>query len=352
MKLNIDKNGSNGDRRAPTPPAPERTENAQEHVNIFMRLQAGLYDHGYDRAVTSGALEPEQIVIQALKEHATAMAEETYQRAFDPLANIDDKYREEDYLRNLKELNELILGIKHAKAELNRREDESARLKTQVPKEPEFPVFVACFGTAVIALTVAPTFHDTVFASFGNDMAWGSGLLTGMVWGGFVTYSILDGGRDSADKQTWMNNAGLIAAIGMGVALGIIRLLNAVDFTDYLAAIGFSLLEIFVALELDAVARKYHARYAEYVEKSTEAGQLNGLAASAKKALDGRISDSEKLEGKVRNYRTYVSERELRANHKSELIASAVKAVLDGYDAGIRHNRGKILGINFREAKL
>lgn len=349
MKLNSTENGRNGGGHAP--PVTIRTENAQEHVNIFMRLQVGLYDHGYDRAVSSGALEPEEIVIQALKEHATAMAEETYQRAFDPLANIDDKYREEDYQRNLKELNELILGIKHAKAEFNRREDESARLKTQVPKEPEFPVFAACFGTSVIALTVAPTFHDTVFASFGNDAAWGFGLLTGMVWGGFVTYSILDGGRDS-DKQNWMNFAGLIAAMGMGVALGLIRLLNAVDFTDYLSAIGFSLLEIFVALELDTVGRKYHARYAEFAEKSTAAGQLDGLAASAKKALDGRISDSEKLEEKVRNYRTYVSERELRANHKSELIASAVKAVLDGYDAGIRHNKGKILGINFREAKL
>lgn len=316
-----------------------------ENVDILLTMQKGLFDHARKRAVSSGALEAVETDLRSLIEHAEKMAEETYRRAFDPANNVDDKLKEEAFRRNQKEFEEAILSMKHAKAELSKRKDEAAKIKTKVPKEPDFPIFTACFGTAVIALTVAPTLHDTIFASFGNDLAWAAGLVTGAVWGAFVAYSILDGGRDSEEK-TWLNWLGLIAAIGMAIALGLIRLMTASDITDYVVALAFTLLEIFVALGLEAVARKYHKRHNEFTQKAAMANEVVELVKNAESDLSNRESEVKALAENNQRYIDYVSERELRSLQKSELVASAVKAVSDGYNDGIEYNRGKILGIN------
>lgn len=316
-----------------------------ENIDIHLTMQKGLVDYGRNRATTSGAIEAVETDINVLREHATAMAEETYRRAFDPARNVDDKLKEDEFKRNQKELEEAILGVKHGKAELSKREDAGAKAKTQALKEPDFPVFTACFGTAVIALTVAPTLHDTIFASFGNDWAWILGLVTGAVWGAFVSYSILDGGRES-EQQTLLNWLGLIAAIGMAVALGLIRLMNAADTSDYVVALAFTLLEIFVAIGLEAVARKYHRQHHEFSQKAAAANEAAELVINAVNDLDRRQEDVKKLSENNQHYIDYVSERERRSIQKSELIASASKAILDGYNDGIEYNRGKILGLN------
>lgn len=237
------------------------------------------------------------------------------------------------------------MGVKHTKAELNRRKDEEAKVKAKVPAKPEFPIFSACFGMAVIALTVAPTLHDTIFATFGNDWAWALGILTGVVWGAFVAYSILDGGRDS-EKRTLLNWLGVVAAIGLAIALGLIRLMNAADSTDYVVALAFTLLEVFVAIGLEAAAMKFHRQQNDYLAKDAIAKEATELATNVEAELATRQDDVRNLSDKIQRYIDYVSERELRSVQKAELVASAIKAVRDGYNDGIEFNHGKILGVN------
>ncbi len=345
----FDNNSQNGNGTGVSSPGSDSTGEGGrwngENVDILLTMQKGLFDHGRDRAVASGAIEPVEWDIVVLREHAEKMAEETYRRAFDPDDNIDDKLKQAEFDRNQKEREEAILGVKHGKAELSKREDEHARVKAKVSKDPEFPLFTAFFGAAVTALTVAPTLHDTVFASFGNDWAWVLGVITGAVWGAFVAYSILDGRRRSAEK-TVLNYLGLIAAVGMAFALGLIRLMNTQDSTDYIVAFAFTLLETFVAIGLEAVAQKYYGELDEYSQKAAEANGAGELAKNAETELLRRQADVGKLSAAIQRYIDYVSERELRSTQKSELIASAIKAVLDGYNDGIEYGRGKILGIN------
>lgn len=316
-----------------------------ENIDILLTMQIGIFNHARDRVIASGATELAQIDLSAVLDHATAMAEETYRRAFDPAQNVDDHLKEAEFQRNQKELGEAILGVKHVKAELNKRRDLEAKVKSMVPNKPEFPIFSACFGAAVIALTVTPTLHDTIFNSFENDWAWILGGVTGLVWGAFVTYAILDGGRDS-EEQTWLNWLGLIAAIGMAIALGLIRLMNATDISDYVVALAFTLLEIFVAIGLEAVARRYHKEHHEYSQKAIAENEAADLVKNTEVELLERQADVETLSENNQRYIDYVSERELRSVSRSELIASALKAARDGANDGLEFNHGKLLGIN------
>jgi hypothetical protein len=316
-----------------------------ENVDILLTMQIGVFNHARDRVIASGASDLSEIDLEAILEHATAMAEETYRRAFNPAQNIDDQLKQLEFQRNQKELADAILGVKHTKAELNKRKDFKARVESVVPNKPDFPIFSACFGLAVIALTVAPTLHDTVFSSFGEDWAWASGGITGLAWGAFVAYSILDGGRDS-EEQTMLNWLGLLAAVGMAIALGLIRLMNATDITDYIVAAAFTLLEIFISIGLEAIARKYHKEHHHYSLKAMAATEATNLVNNAEAELYERQADVEMLSENNRLYIDYVSERELRSVSRSELIASAHKAARDGANDGLEYNRGKLLGIN------
>ncbi|CAN5296387.1 hypothetical protein BH20ACI2_BH20ACI2_02140 [soil metagenome] len=273
------------------------------------------------------------------------MADETYRRGFDPTQNVDDQLKEGEFLRNQKELAEAILGVKHVKAELSKRRDLEAKVKSMTPTKPDFPIFSACFGAAIIGLTVTPTLHDTIFNSFENEWAWVLGGITGLVWGAFVTYAIVDGGRDS-QEQTWLNWLGLLAAMGMAVALGLIRLMNATDTADYVLALAFTLLEIFVAIGLEAVARKYHKEHQEYSQKAMAENEAADLVKNTEVDLLGRQADVDALCENNQRYIDYVSERELRSVSRSELIASAHKAAHDGANDGLEFNHGKLLGIN------
>ena len=339
----------NGQGKPAKPDVPDSSERRSkwkgENVDILMTMQTGIFNHARDRVIESGATSLDQIDLEAILDHATAMAEETYRRAFDPAKNIDDQLKHAEFERNQKELEEAVLGVKHVKAELRKRKDLESTVKSAVPDKPDFPILSACFGLLVIALTVAPTLHDTVFASFENDWAWVFAGITGLAWGAFVTYAILDGGRDS-EKQTLLNWLGLFAAVGMAVALGLIRLINATDISDYVVALAFTLLEIFVAIGLEAIARKYHKEHHEYSLKKVPATEAADLTKNTAIELANREADVAELSEYIQLYIDYVSERELRSVAKPELIASAHKSAKDGANAGLEFNHGKLLGIN------
>src|SRR6185503_1684474 len=70
---------------------------------VILTMQKDLFDHGYQRAVTSGALEASGADERALEEHAKAMAREAYRDAFDPTKHAHDEMLNEEYRKNVNE---------------------------------------------------------------------------------------------------------------------------------------------------------------------------------------------------------------------------------------------------------
>jgi hypothetical protein len=67
----------------------------------LMRFQAGLLEHGAERARQSGALDPRPEDVDALGEHAVAMARDAHRPPYRPDENPNDRLREDRFTRNM-----------------------------------------------------------------------------------------------------------------------------------------------------------------------------------------------------------------------------------------------------------
>src|SRR5262245_12686803 len=72
-----------------------------EPPSVILMMQRDLFKHGYDRAISSGALAPNKPDEETLQEHAQAMAREAYREAFDPTKHAQDQMLDTEYRKNL-----------------------------------------------------------------------------------------------------------------------------------------------------------------------------------------------------------------------------------------------------------
>ena len=101
----------------------------------ILQMQTGLFQHGLNRARSSGATKPVPEDQKALEEHARAMARQTYRDSFDPSKHPHDKVRYEEYQHQLAQRDESQQGASHAVAYL--RDADTNLAKT--PKAGEKP---------------------------------------------------------------------------------------------------------------------------------------------------------------------------------------------------------------------
>ena len=104
--------------------------------SVVLRLEAGLFELGRNRARDCGAINPNPEDLQSLEEHARAIARQTYQESFDPSKHAHDKVRDDEYRNQVAGRNELQQGTAHARANL--RDAETALAKA--PKAGARPV--------------------------------------------------------------------------------------------------------------------------------------------------------------------------------------------------------------------
>ena len=142
-----------------------------------------------------------------------------------------------------------------------------------------------------------------------------------------------------------MRRVGLFAGIGVGIALGAIRLSTAENISECTFAAGLTVFEIAAVLLLEWVARSLSEAentWGETKKVEDEAVQLHEVARADLGRWTSRL---EEINQAVRNHLAYVEERSTRNLQVSELESVAVKAALDGYNAGIGENVGRILGV-------
>jgi hypothetical protein len=332
--------GENGNKT----PHPLEDVIATPRTGSVLEMQTGLFSLGRNRALQSGTAEPRQEDILALTDHARAMAKQTYRDKYDPARNAHDAMHETEYRRDLAQREEAEKAEQHAAANLREADVELARTPKAGPKPAIHPGVVLAF-IAAITLSVAPTLHDTLFHTLPDDLlVWFASLVSAGFVGAMLTLAIL-GGRRS--KWTWV---GVAAGAILGIGLGAVRLSQAEDAGEVLFALGLTVVEISSVLLLEWLASGFRTSEEDWAPKhaaETEAIAARDAAQSDLTRWQERLKE---LNNAIVSKIAFVEDRHNRNIHIAELEKVAIKAVLDGYNAGIAENVGRIRGVRRRTA--
>ncbi|MGH9345006.1 MAG: hypothetical protein ACRD19_14750, partial [Terriglobia bacterium] len=302
-------------------------------------MHTGLFQLGHNRALQSGTTEPRTYDIHALEDHARAMAKDTYRDRYDPDKNAHDAMHHAEYTRTVAQRDEAEIGEQHASANLRDAEGVVARAPNAGPKPAAKPLLVATFIVA-LALSIAPTLHDSVFHTIPDDLlAWFASLVSAGFVGGMVTLAILGGRRT---KLTWI---GVAAGVVLGLGLGAVRLSSAEGAGEVLFALGLTIMEIAVVLLLEWLASGLRASEAEWLPQHLAESQALAAREAAQADLERWQARVKELNDAIAAKIAFVEDRHNRNIHIAELEAVAIKAVLDGYNAAIAENVGWIRGV-------
>lgn len=328
-----------GDLPAPEPivnPDAQGTTGQPQHL----RIQVDLFRFGKDRAEKSGAFEPVVEDVEALEAHARAMAWEQRGSLYDPARHHHDRLRETEYERLVAERDEAERTRKHARAALRDQELIAAHEPALEP-EPALHPLLLMAAVAVIALTVAPTLHDAVFIVDDDILSWilsssGAGLA-----GLFLVWGVADGMKGGDERHVGAAAAGVL----VGLALGVVRLAGAHGFADFVLAGGLTLLEVGAVVLLEAATNRTRHIRSEWrtlnVQARTAARSLEVLRAEAQRADERCLG----LAAALKEHLAHVEVRSHQHLRAHDLEEAAVKAVVDGYRAGLAGNRGRVVGV-------
>lgn len=327
------------DESIDVPPDPLNDVVSSVQGGSVLEMHTGLYSHGRNRALRSGVVEPQPEDVAALTDHARAMARQTYRDKYDPSENVHDAMHDAEYKRLFGQRTEAEMGEQHAAANLRDAEIKLAGTPKAGTKPHVHPLLIAAF-TVAITLTVAPTLHDLLTVS--DDMlAWFAALLCSALVGLMLTLAILSGRRS---KLEWI---GVTAGVLLGLGLGAVRLSATSDAADKGIAIGLTIVEIATVLLLEWFASGLRRRDEEWLPKHADETQAVAARDAAQADLSRWKEKVEELDEAIAAKIALVENRHNRNIHLPELEAVAIKAVMDGYNAGIAENLGRLRGVRY-----
>lgn len=333
-----DDSALNGERGRQLPPPLEDVITRTPNGSIF-EMQTGLFHLGRNRALQSGTTEVKPDDKSALEDHARAMARDTYRDRYDPTKNAHDAMHKTEYEKNLAQREEAEKAEQHSTANLRDAEADLARAPKADAKPVAHPLLVAAFIVA-ITLTVAPTLHDTVFQTIADDMlAWFAAWLSAAFAGGMLTLAILSGRRTT---WTWI---GVAAGAILGVGLGAVRLSGAEGSDEVMFAVGLTIVEVAAVLLLEWLASGLRTTEAEWFLRHAAESEAIAARDAAQADLTRWQTRLKELNAAITSKIALVEERHNRNIHITELEDVAIKAVLDGYNAGIAENIGRVRGV-------
>lgn len=321
----------------------EKKEKPSEHVRRLLRMQADLFEHGRRRAIESGATRVIKEDLETLLQHARAIAKDVFSAAYDPTNLVGDNLRDNEFQKLLKDRDEIEDSIRNVQIEIRKRKDDLAMVASHIDKPQKSPALQAA-ATAVIGLSVAPTFHDNFFSSSSDETAWLLSALCGAAIGLFLTFSILNR-ADEGEKRGAFNYLGLIAGIAAIAALGAFRGSSAEETSEWIMAVGLTLFEGAAIAFLELYAHGIRAGVMAWREREEKRLEAEGLLANKAQELSSLHEKLTEIEKKLADHREYVAERQEVNLTLAEVERSAETAVADGYHSGISARRGKAVGV-------
>lgn len=352
IAFTMNKNGTNngheeagGDARAIRAELGGGGRRASAEQGPLMRFQSGLLEHGAERARQSGALEPRQADVDALVDHAVAMARDAHRPAYEPAKNPNDRLREDRFERNMGRRGVLAEAEEHAEVALRETELERARVPMAGGK-PEVPVFLAAGAVLVLALTVTATLRDFMFASMEDDvLAWGLSVVTSLGCGVFLALSALAGTpHEEGGAAPRRGSTAVVGGIVVALALGAWRASDADGLGDILTAIALTGLECGVIVILEWTGKRHEAAVRRWRARDDARATVEATVSAAEFDLKRRREELSRLDEAIAEHVAYVEDRTFRNLAIEELSKAATTAVKDGYNAGVAANRGRTRG--------
>ncbi len=311
-------------------------------MGTILAMQTGLFNHAYSRALASGTTVAKPEDIEALENHAIGMARETYREKFDPAQHAHDAMHQAEYERALAQREDAEKGEQQARANVRDAEDACA----QTPKagsKPELKLFVLSSFVVALAISIAPTLHDSLFHTLSDDLlAWFFAAVSASFVGVMLTWAVTSG---RSGTLSWI---GFGAGVALGVGLFAVRLSSVQDAGEALFATGLTVVEIAAVLLLEYLARDLRTREAAWSLKSAEETQAIARRDACHQDLarwQARVQEKHRA---VNEKIALVEDRFNRNIHIEELEQVAVKAVRDGYNRGISENIGRVFGVTRR----
>lgn len=326
---------SNGHKPSPL----DNVLSPDQETDPLLQMQTGLFELGHNRSRLSGAAKPDANDMRSLEEHARSIARDTYRDAFDPEKFAHDRMHQAEFERLRQQREEIEQGVAHVQANVHESELTLAATPKAGPK-PEAGGWLAAAFIVAITVTVAPTLHDFLFFTVPDQMlAWfGSSLCAGFI-ASMLTLAILSGRRT---KWTW---AGVVAGIVVGLGLGALRLSSAQGPAELLFAVGLTIVEVSAVLLLEWLASGLRTREADWQVLKLAEDKATAARDAELVDFERRQKQLQKVNDSIGQKIAYVEDRAHRCVHLPELEAVAIKAVLDGYNAGINENLGRVRGV-------
>ena len=301
-------------------------------------MQDKLYALGYERAKSSGTRESQEADVRALEDHAQGEARDTSRASFDPAQHIHDRMYQEEFEKDLKDRDEVEKSEAYARANLREAELSLAKT-TRGGEKPGISSWLMAAFIVAITITVAPTLHDFVFHTIADDLlAWFAATSSSGFVGAMLTLAILTGRRSS---WTWIGTA---AGVVLGIGLGALRLSSAEGTGEVIFAVGLTVIEIAEVLLLEWLATSIRHKENTWEQTKTIEDQAINLRDAEQATLVRWQRKHEALDKSIASKISYVEDRNDRSMPLPELEAVAVKAAIDGYNAGVAYNVGLIRG--------
>lgn len=307
-------------------------------AGAILQMQTGLFELGRNRSRLSGTAMADAEDARALEEHARSIARDTYRAEFDPQKNAHDRMHEAEYDRLRDQREEIEKGVAHATA--NVRESEMALANTpRAGAKPQANCWLIAAFIVAITVTIAPTLHDFIFFGIPDDvLAWFGSSVCGAFVASMLTLAILSGRRP---KWEWV---GVVAGIVLGIGLGALRLSSAQDVAEVVFAVGLTVVEVSAVLLLEWLASGLRRREDEWLILKVIEDKAVGCRDAERADLERRQKRMHEVNDAIGRKIAYVEDRSNRCVHLPELEAVAIKAVLDGYNAGVAENVGRLRG--------
>lgn len=329
--------------RADFPPREAGQHGAYQSLRgVAAEIHKGMFDHGYNRAVEGGALDPREEEMETIRLHAAKAARECDRDLFDDNVHLHDRMYMAEHEKHLSDRHEAEQAEKFAYVEMRERAEAAAQARAGDAPRKGVWLMLGVVGAVALAVSFVVTFHDVFFLLSDEILAWLISFCAASIIGTVVAVMILaDTGADGQrSTSNWIGLAGgVLIAVGFGAA----RLRDATTSGEYLFTLALMLFELGIVIGMEGVASRLRAANRDYAARLAAHGQAAGLleeAAAHHQYCQQRVRD---FDHAVKGDIGYVEERHLRYFRIEDLEASMIAAGLDGYNAGVAENRGMVL---------
>jgi hypothetical protein len=308
--------------------------------SIAAEYHSTMYEHGYNLAVSSRALEARDEDLEAIKEFAAKAARECKRDDFDINLRRHDQMHNAEHDKHLVDRRFAEEAKKFAYAEMRERAKGAKQAKAHKRSNKTLWIVLGAAAAIGLATTFVITFHDAFFISIPDEMlAWLISGIAALIIGGVISVMILFDTDSDGQRSTtnWIGlGAGFLIAIGFGLA----RLRDAETQGEYLFSFALMLIELGLVLGLEGVAGGLRS-----ANRRSDADALNQARSEAlhEEAVEHyRHCDEEvqALNNTVTDDIGYVEERGERNLRISELEEAMIASGRAGYFAGIGKNVG------------